>query len=120
MHPVIQKTFGGLTRQYYTRQLFFSCLMLTFFAWFLFHAGQASQQPVKALIFGGYCIVNALLYPYSRFVYESIVHFITGNNVFYGSAPVMLMTKAFTMMMCWCLAIFIAPIGLGYLYLRNR
>ena len=43
MHPVIQKTFGGLTRQYYTRQLFFSCLMLTFFAWFLFHAGQASQ-----------------------------------------------------------------------------
>ena len=35
MYPVIQKTFGGLTRQYYTRQLFFSFLILAFFAWLL-------------------------------------------------------------------------------------
>jgi hypothetical protein len=120
MHPVIQKTFGGLTRQYYTRQLFFSFLILAFFAWFLFHAGHASQQPAKALIFAAFGIVSALLYPYARFVYESIVRFITGNNVFFGSAPVMLLATGFTMALCWCFAIFIAPIGLGYLYYRNR
>ena len=50
MHPVIQKTFGGLTRQYYTRQLFFSCLMLTFFAWFLFHAKSGTWQHRSALM----------------------------------------------------------------------
>lgn len=120
MHPIIQKTFGGLTRQYYIRQLFFGSMFLAFYIWFLFGTGHAGQQPTKALILSAWFIVNTLLYPYSRFVYESIVGFIIGNNVFFGNVFVMLFVKAITMALCWVFAMFIAPIGLGYLYFRNR
>lgn len=61
-------------------------------------------------------IVCALLYPYSRFVYESIVGFVMGENVFFINAIFMLIVKYFTMALCWAFSIFIAPIGLAYLY----
>jgi hypothetical protein len=31
----------------------------------------------------------------------------------------MLFVKVITMALCWCFAIFIAPIGLGYLYYHH-
>ncbi|WP_338107341.1 hypothetical protein [Pseudomonas psychrophila] len=64
-------------------------------------------------------IVCTVLYPYSRFVYESVVGYIMGDNVFFVNAILMLMVKVFTMAMCWSLAIFVAPVGLAHLYWRN-
>lgn len=64
-------------------------------------------------------LVSTLLYPYSRFVYESIAGFIMGKNVFFVNAIVMMMAKIFTMVMCWAAAIIIAPIGLLYLYIHH-
>ncbi|WP_256857306.1 hypothetical protein [Xanthomonas axonopodis] len=63
--------------------------------------------------------VNTLLYPYSRFVYESIVGYIMGGNVFFVNAILMLFVKLMTMAICWSFAIFIAPIGLLYLYVHH-
>ena len=42
-----------------------------------------------------------------------------GGNVFFVNAILMLMVKGFTMAMCWSFAIFIAPVGLAYLYWHN-
>jgi hypothetical protein len=61
-------------------------------------------------------VVSTLLYPYARFVYESVVGFIMGENVFFVNALLMLGAKIITMFVCWFLAIFIAPLGLLYLY----
>lgn len=116
MHPVIGKTFGGLTRAYYFRQLFFGFI---FFAFYLFMISQSKNPqgaPIGALII---FIANTLLYPYSRFVYEGIAGFIFGNNVFFVNAILMLIVKLVTMLLCWSLAIFIAPIGLLYLYYHH-
>lgn len=114
MHPIIQKTLGGLSPQYYFRQLFFSLLVASFVL-FMFSQGGKSIQ-IGMLLF---VIISTLLYPYSRFVYESVVGFIMGNNVFFINAFVMLFAKFFTMMMCWAFAIFVAPIGLAYLYYHH-
>ena len=73
-------------------------------------------MPIGVLVF---TIISTLLYPYSRFVYESIVGFVMGENVFFVNAIFMLMAKFFTMAMCWAAAIFIAPIGLAYLYYHH-
>ena len=70
-------------------------------------------MPINMVIF---TIVNTLLYPYSRFVYESTTDFVMGKNIFFVNAVFMLITKFFTMAMCWAFAIFVAPIGLAYLY----
>lgn len=63
-------------------------------------------------------ILSQILYPYSRFVYHSITDFIFGNNMFIVNAFLMLILK-FLMMICWFFAIFIAPIGLLYLYYHH-
>lgn len=115
MHPVIQKTFGGLSPQYYFRQLFFG-LLISSFVFVMALRGKQGIPFVMLFI----VVVNTFLYPYSRFVYESVVGFIIGNNVFFVNAIFMLITKCFTMIMCWSFALFIAPVGLAYLYFHNN
>jgi hypothetical protein len=113
MHPVIEKTFGGLSKAYYFRQLFFGMILALLICWVLSH-GQGSTSSRLAIYL--VLLVNALLYPYSRFVYEGIVGFIMGDNVFFVNAFLMLIVKYMTMAFCFACAIFIAPIGLAYLY----
>lgn len=113
MHPALQKTFGGLSAPYYSRHLFFG---LVFAAIFLLSIRSLPGAKSLAVLL---CVVNTLLYPYARFVYEGVVGFILGNNVFFVSAVPMLLVKAMTMFICWMLAICIAPIGLAYLYFRS-
>jgi hypothetical protein len=111
MHPIIEKTFGGLSMPYFMRHFVFG-LVISIFV--VFMSARSPSGISFGLIF--ISIISAGLYPYSRFVYESIVDFIMGNNVFFINIFVMLFVKAMTMVMCWALAIFIAPIGLTYLY----
>ena len=104
------KTLGGLDKQYYFRQLFFATLM----GGFVLTMARSIEVGQVAFV-----IVSTLLYPYSRFVYESIVNFIVGNNMFFANAILVLAVKMMTMLMCWAAALFIAPIGLAYLYFRH-
>ncbi len=66
-----------------------------------------------------FIFVSTFLYPYSRFIYESIMDFLMGKNVFFVNAILMLGVKLFTMMLCWGFAIFVAPVGLAYLYYHH-
>lgn len=79
----------------------------------------ASENPNKVINIIFFSVFT-LLYPYSRFVYESVVGFILGNNVVFGNAILFFVVKGVTMLICWMGALFIAPIGLIWLYLRNR
>lgn len=114
MHPIIQKTLGGLSPQYYFRQFFFG-LVVAAFVFFMSTQG-GRPMPMGMLFF---TVISTLLYPYSRFVYESIVGFIMGNNVFFVNAVFMPISKFITMAMCWTFALFVAPIGLAYLYYHH-
>lgn len=96
MHPVLQKSFGGLSRQYYVRQLFFGLLFAGLILSMASRGPQGLPMGLAAVM-----AVNAFLYPYSRFVYERIVGFILGENVFFVNAILMLFVKAFTMAMCF-------------------
>lgn len=115
MNPILAKTFGGLSKQYYFRQLFFAVLMSAFFIAIGFRQKDGSIAIGAILML----FVSTFLYPYSRFVYESIIEFIIGNNTFFVNAIFMMFVKIFTMLVCFMLAIFIAPVGLLYLYFRN-
>ncbi|EKT61714.1 hypothetical protein AB7281_21935 [Providencia rettgeri] len=110
----LSKTFGGLNKSYYFRHLAFGIALS---ALLLVMRSQSNQGIELGLI--SLAVINALLYPYARFVYESIIDFITGGNVFIFSGImllVMFMVKLFTMIMCWGFSIFIAPVGLLYLF----
>lgn len=107
---VFWKTLGGLSAQYYFRQFFFGLL----FGGFVYFTATRNQPIALPMIF--IITVNTLFYPYSRFVYERIVDFITGDTVFFSSVLFMAFVTFFTVMLCWCFAVFIAPVGLIYLY----
>lgn len=111
MHPIIQRTFGGLSKGYYFRHFAFGLIFVALFVFL------SSQSPDTRDLTGIILLtVNAILYPYSRFVYESIVGFIMGDNVFILPAILMLFAKLVTMLVCFMFALFIAPLGLAYLY----
>jgi predicted membrane protein len=116
MHPIIAKTFGGLSRAYYIRQMLFGLLFPAFFIFMFSQQSGPSQLTTFMIVF---LIVNTLLYPYSRFVYESIVGYIMGNNLFFTNVMLLFFAKAITMMICWTMAILIAPFGLLYLYFHH-
>lgn len=114
MHSVFVNTFGGLSRQYFFRQFMFGLLFPVFVYAMLSRNPSGIPMTMYVLL-----AVNTLLYPYSRFVYEGIVDFVVGENVFIVNAFVMLMAKLMTMLLCWCFAIFVAPVGLAYLYYHH-
>ncbi|MGP5713980.1 hypothetical protein ACTXPD_18530 [Vreelandella alkaliphila] len=116
MPPILADTFGGLSISYYARQFVFGAA-LSALLYFAVTQGGGDSIPLAVLPL---LAINALLYPYSRFVYEQVVGFVMGDNVFYLPLIIMLPVKLFTMMMCWAWAILIAPFGLAYLYFHHR
>ena len=116
MNLIIRKTFGGLSKAYYFRQLFFAMLIFVFYTAVILHVQVGLSAKVWSILF---FTLSTLLYPYSRFVYESIVNFIIGDNRLYLNANVVFGTKLVTVLLCWAFAIFISPIGLTYLYFHH-
>ncbi|MFN3494671.1 MAG: hypothetical protein ACK40L_09205 [Hydrogenophaga sp.] len=114
MYPIIKKTFGGLSTQYYFRQLFFGVALAAFMYFLSTQGGRA--MPMNMMLF---TVLSTLLYPYARFVYEGILGFVLGENVFFVNAIFSLIVKLITMTICWVFALFVAPVGLAYLYYRH-
>jgi len=114
MHPVIVKTFGGLSASYYFRQFIFGLAFPIFIYLMTSRGGQSVHASLFLMM-----VANTLLYPYSRFVYESVVNFVMGENVFFVNAILMLAVKAASMLFCWLGALFIAPVGLVFLYYHH-
>ncbi|HGJ5890498.1 MAG TPA: hypothetical protein ACHBZA_03860 [Arsenophonus apicola] len=107
----LKKTLGGLDNSYYFRHFFFGALISVIIFWLVNY--NSSGIPASIIIM---TIINTLLYPYSRFVYEQIISFIIGDHIFYFEIKWMLTAKFMTMIICWAFSIFIAPFGLFYLY----
>lgn len=115
MKDFFKQTFGGLSTAYLVRQFFFGVLIFAFHL-FILTQGESGHK-VSSIIF---FTINTLLYPYSRFVYERVIGFVMGENIFFVNALLMLITKIITMIMCWILATLIAPIGLLYIYFYHK
>lgn len=111
MHNIFHKTLGGLSPSYYIRHFCFGLIFVAMLLFVPISNGQNLQFDVIVL-----CLINSILYPYSRFVYESIMDFIMGNNTFFVNGLLFLIVKIFSMLLCWIFALFIAPLGLIYLY----
>lgn len=114
MKEIFKKTFGGLSKQYYFRQMFFSVVI--FGAIIALVVGSEAQLRFDSL---AYFVLCFLLYPYSRFVWDSINEFIMGDNVVVLSLGYALIVKYFTITICFFGSIFIAPFGLLYLYYHH-
>lgn len=73
MKEFLRCTFGGLKTSYLIRQYIFGVLIAACY----FNAATSNGQVLSLGTMAMFAI-NTLLYPYSRFVYESIVEFVLG------------------------------------------
>ncbi len=110
----ISKTLGGLSKAYYFRNFLFGLPIYVLLVVMITNQGERlDSTTIFAVIMYTVC---QFLYPYSRFVYESVVDFIMGDTVFFINIVAFLWTKVISVLLCWIFGIFIAPIGLLYLY----
>ncbi|ODN63860.1 hypothetical protein BA763_22160, partial [Burkholderia cenocepacia] len=100
MNSIITRSFGGLTRPYYIRNFLFSLIFPTVFIFISSFGKEGLPGGLLALVLI-FMAVSCLLYPYSRFVYESVVNYIVGRNMFFVNAALMLVVKFMTMFLCW-------------------
>jgi len=114
MRSLFAKTFGGLSGPAYLRHFLFGAVLGVLL---IALALSGNHKPNYGFIV--FALINTVLYPYSRFVYESVVGYIVGNNQFYWEAKAFLWAKCCTILLCFMFAIFVAPIGLIYLFFRN-
>ncbi len=119
MFKTLKNVILGLNPSYYFRNLFFGVLMSGFLIFVEISSAKAAGDApaLKEVII--LSIINTILYPYARYVYERIVDFILGDNVIYINLIFALLFKIFTMFLCWGLAIFIFPIGLIFIFLHQ-
>lgn len=119
MKDFLTKTFGGLSLSYYLRQLFFAAVILVAI-YFLIVLQNTSSSTLDAILTAFGFTILALIYPYARFIVDLVGDFVIGDNIIITSIPLMLAIKLIVMGLTLAFAVFIAPIGLLYLYFYHR
>lgn len=114
MHPFLARTVGGLLPSAYIRHFLFGLLFPAIAIAIMSSRSHSAPWHMYAIF-----AINTLLYPYARHAYESIVGYILGDNVIFANVGMVLLVKAFTILLCWGLALFIAPVGLLFLYFQT-
>lgn len=113
--------FKGLSREYYWRQMFFSSIFLIICLVYLWNHSKFQTLDYfhffTTLI---YVLFSFVLYPYSKFTYDTIMSFLLGRNVIIVNLWLILYFKFVITILCWSLAIFVAPFGVLYLYWKNK
>lgn len=113
------RTFGSLEPKYLIRAYVLSAGFMALMVWMLFYLTEPSpdKNPLPILVFFG---AGALLFPFSKLVWDEIKRVMMGGNVFFLNAFVLLFAKLIINYLLWSFSLFIAPIGLAYLWFRNR
>lgn len=114
MQPVLERTFGGLSREYYLRQFLVGLIVPAVLARVFIE--RPTHLPLWMLCL---FVANSLLYPYARFAFDCIASLLSGRTVLVVPLLVLLFVKAGVLALCWGCAIFIAPVTLACLYFRH-
>jgi hypothetical protein len=116
----IKNIFGSVSPQYLIRAYLISLAIAVI--WFF--ANQAAlEQNSQKILWYGYILVSALLFPFAKLVWDEVRDLIIGNNAvtYFGlwAIGVNFMFKAIVNVLLWALAIFIAPLGILYLWWKQ-
>ena len=116
------RSFFGLSKKYYFRQLIFGLFYFVIFCYFINndkHINGIFPLQSHKNIFLTFYFPCIFIYPYSRFVYESIASFIIGENKITMPFVTAISLKWATMTLCFLLSPIIAPIGLISIFIYH-
>lgn len=114
MKKALLRAFGGLDRSYLFKQYLVGIAIFAICA-FIVNRYSDGLGLYTLLTFS----VNTLLYPYSRYLFQSMLKAVFGNTVFDKGAAILTVLRVASIIVCWIAAWLIAPFGLVYLYFRG-
>ncbi len=118
----VRSIFGAVDRRYLIRAYVISIALLAYAIW-AFSNQIGLQNHQKALMFG-YAILSAILFPFAKLVWDELRDMLLGNSsiIHFGwwTIAINFMLKIMVNVLLWFFAIGIAPLGVLYLWLRNR
>ena len=114
MKQAILNAFAGLDKQYLFKQYVISVVVCITYGVIVSKYGQGVGF-YTLLSFS----VNTVLYPYSRYLFDSLIDIIFGKTRFDKSSGVLMAIKILSIFLCWSAALFIAPLGLLFIHFRG-
>lgn len=114
----LSRVFGAVDRTFLARSYLIGFAIAGLMAWVQTQADARSSA--NSLGFYALVIVNALLFPFAKLVWNEIRDFVMGNNFVVANALLVFGLKFLVNGILWACAIFIAPVGVAYLWFRTR
>lgn len=129
MPRILELTIFGLNREFYIKYLIHG-LMVVLLSWILINyiqhdltdRGKPTIDNIKVFASMLLLTVNALLYPYARYLYGKFWNFFSSDSTWYVGGILLLLIYYFKLvarLVLFSFAIFIAPIAWINLYFEN-
>lgn len=113
----LSRIFGAVQPRFLARAYLIGGM---FFALMVFMQVQADIDIVKSIPMLAVFAISTLLFPFAKFIWNEIRDFVMGDTVIFANVIILFFLKFIINAMIWCFAIFIAPIGMAYLWYRTR
>ena len=108
-----KRIFGTIDRRYMIRSYLISMLYFGIMLPFLLHP---DLSPIITIII----IINTLLFPFSKIVWDTSKAFVLGETIIVQNALAHFVAKYLINGILWSASIFIAPIGIAYLFFKSK
>jgi hypothetical protein len=112
-----RRIFSGLHPSYIIRSYLIG---LVFFGMIAAVAASSKEQAGLPLGMIAISVLNTLLFPFSKLVWDELRNLALGNNVIIMNAIFLFMLKWLINTLLWGFAIVVAPAGILYLWYRTR
>lgn len=112
---LVRRIFGGVDRAYLIRAYVIGIVLFAAYAWFV----SQGTTPAPTGIYV-YFAISTLLFPFSKLVWDEIMSLMLGRNMFVMNAVFMIVIKLFINVLLWGCAVFVAPLGILWLWHRTR
>lgn len=114
----ISRTFGALRPTYVIRAyvigaIFFACIL-----WLHLQTPDTHSTTDKVVMLA-YLFACTLLFPFAKLVWDELRNVALGSNFFLMNAAILIFLKLVVNMMLWFFAVFVAPLGILYLWYRS-
>lgn len=116
----IAKMLGGIEQSYLIRAYLIGCVYAALVMFMVFGSGETTSSTREPWGFVFFAVVNTALFPFAKLVWDQMRNLVLGNNVVWMNAFFLLIAKWIINGMIWTMAIFVAPLGLLYLWFRTR